>query len=852
MKPSIFLSHSGEDKKFVRGLGKDLQNAGAKVWIDEGEIELGDSLIDKISEGVDEMDYLAVVLSKTSVQSEWVKREVNIALTEEINNKKVKVLPLVIDDCTIPAFLRDKLYADFSDPINYQNSFELIVAKLGLQTEEDAKPIEPEELHNYAVFELFDCKGKTSEEIFEMLEVKTDHLLGLLEDFVLRLKDRKDIYKWVEEFDTQIQSIKSKWDDRRFKVAVMALMKSGKSTLLNSWIGNEYLPSGAVAETMRIIRIRHTQGKHIGVLSGEKKEVARGADEIRMYIREINSKARDLKKEEKEEELLLNVSLAVLNDRKINGCGFDILDTPGTNESGVATLQAKVERIAKQCDVIVYLMDFTKLKTKDEELMLENLKEWRSEIFDQLKNRMFFVVNKIDTSNRHDREKEMTHDEIKRYVKTIIKDSIDVEITQEDVILISAERALLGRLVESGNANMEQENDFKQIAFGEYGAEDATKEEALKAVPKILDKSGFKELEDKVLDVIYKKRSQIFFSSIVDDALRYVGQVSNNLEVGQAALNSNKEKVEGLQKEILKIQDELESFSKEKDKFKKKAEAIVHSSFLKFKKAVNYEIHSAFAGPNGSEPTHNWIEEKSTFWGKDYVIRHTNSNFVRDKFSQLHEHIIARIENQFDLIWNDLFEHLFQHFESHRVELEKKSLPITRKVERVLNEGLDIKLDPIPVRFEHPNFDHFYHQSVGQLSSLLNFKTESNMGFFEGLWHSFLRLFNAGREEVYTNITEVSYKKYASYINENLAPYLEKPRKLAIEVIDIKYLNTINSATQELKNFVARYVTIISEEIEAKGGSDADVHLRTASFKKDLAETQTILDNTKKLQSYIK
>ncbi|NGP90259.1 toll/interleukin-1 receptor domain-containing protein [Fodinibius halophilus] len=110
---NIFLSHSSSDKSFARRLGNVLRGKNFKVWIDEAEIKVGDSLIEKISEGIDSTDYLVVVLSKESCKSEWVKREVNIALTQEINQKKVKVLPCVIEECNIPPFLLDKKYADF-------------------------------------------------------------------------------------------------------------------------------------------------------------------------------------------------------------------------------------------------------------------------------------------------------------------------------------------------------------------------------------------------------------------------------------------------------------------------------------------------------------------------------------------------------------------------------------------------------------------------------------------------------------------------------------------------------------------------------------------------------------------
>ncbi len=82
--PSIFLSHSHSDKEFARRLANDLKKKGVKVWIDEAELEIGDSLIEKISEGIDSMDYLAVLLSPDSVSSNWVRKEISIAVVQGI------------------------------------------------------------------------------------------------------------------------------------------------------------------------------------------------------------------------------------------------------------------------------------------------------------------------------------------------------------------------------------------------------------------------------------------------------------------------------------------------------------------------------------------------------------------------------------------------------------------------------------------------------------------------------------------------------------------------------------------------------------------------------------------------
>ena len=121
--PSVFMSHNSQDKPFVRRLAKELENYGVKVWVDEAEIKIGESLTQKIGQAIEETDFFAVVLSKNSIDSEWVQRELQIAISKEMEKKKVVVLPLLLEPVSIPAFLKDKLYADFTKPDNYELSF---------------------------------------------------------------------------------------------------------------------------------------------------------------------------------------------------------------------------------------------------------------------------------------------------------------------------------------------------------------------------------------------------------------------------------------------------------------------------------------------------------------------------------------------------------------------------------------------------------------------------------------------------------------------------------------------------------------------------------------------------------
>jgi TIR domain len=50
----IFLSHNHNDKPFVRELASYLRRYGIEVWVDEAEIKIGDSLIEKVGQGIKE------------------------------------------------------------------------------------------------------------------------------------------------------------------------------------------------------------------------------------------------------------------------------------------------------------------------------------------------------------------------------------------------------------------------------------------------------------------------------------------------------------------------------------------------------------------------------------------------------------------------------------------------------------------------------------------------------------------------------------------------------------------------------------------------------------------------------
>lgn len=132
MNISIFLSHNHKDKMFVRKLATDLDAHGIKYWLDEAEMKIGDSLIKKIREGIDSVNYFAIILSPNSVNAPWVVNELDVAMNQQISNKPIKVLPIMLKECELPGFLIGKLYADFQDENYYEESFKKLVNSMGI------------------------------------------------------------------------------------------------------------------------------------------------------------------------------------------------------------------------------------------------------------------------------------------------------------------------------------------------------------------------------------------------------------------------------------------------------------------------------------------------------------------------------------------------------------------------------------------------------------------------------------------------------------------------------------------------------------------------------------------------
>ncbi|WP_428236451.1 toll/interleukin-1 receptor domain-containing protein [Gracilimonas sp.] len=112
----IFISHSSKDKWAARRISQELEGLGASTFLDEKDIKTGESIDDKIQEHLHDSDDLLILVSPSSVESQWVLIELGGALALK---KNVIPIFLYVGANEIPKPIGKLLGRDINDIEKY-------------------------------------------------------------------------------------------------------------------------------------------------------------------------------------------------------------------------------------------------------------------------------------------------------------------------------------------------------------------------------------------------------------------------------------------------------------------------------------------------------------------------------------------------------------------------------------------------------------------------------------------------------------------------------------------------------------------------------------------------------------
>ncbi|MBP0018405.1 MAG: dynamin family protein [Cyanobacteria bacterium SBLK] len=302
--------------------------------------------------------------------------------------------------------------------------------------------------------------------------------------------------------------------EQKYHVAVIAAMKAGKSTFLNALIGADVLASETESctvcrtdvrplsedEVPRLLEYREKQKQPVLVAEGDARMIRQHFLERTHLIRATDNRDRVIRF-----ELEYPID-AIGNFSALKG--FTLVDTPGPNEwqdgsfDSVMLKQTALE-VLRNCDVVLFILDYSSFKDNTNSELLRDLIEQRSDFLQRNRGAIYFILNKVDRKTEEDRPIQHVIDDLKR---TLTKFGIPEPI----IYPASAWQGLLAKMIQRGLATDVHLRNFKRFFGGRYARETPEGDLIVPSPQKIAPQA----LKDSLIPIIEKA----IVGEVVDNA----------------------------------------------------------------------------------------------------------------------------------------------------------------------------------------------------------------------------------------------------------------------------------------------------------------------------------------------
>ncbi|HLO86492.1 MAG TPA: dynamin family protein [Nostocaceae cyanobacterium] len=400
-------------------------------------------------------------------------------------------------------------------------------------------------------------------------------LLQYLQEIRQSRLSEGDDTKSLETVENDINRALTALKEQKYQVAVIAAMKAGKSTFLNSIIGADVLASETEACTVCRTDIRpidnHATSKLLEYRQGTRKpiEIAQGnSEEIRTKFIERTHEIRSKANTDQVIRFELQHPIEAISNLS-SLTGFTLVDTPGPNEwesanfSTVALKQTALEAL-RTCDAILFILDYSSFKDNTNAELLQDLIEQRKEFLAQNTGKIYFILNKVDRKAEKDRS-------IKDVMADLKQALIGFGIPDPIIYPASAWQGLLAKLIKSKVATKEHKSDFKNFFLARYIEEDEDGDPFVpklsEIAPKALTDSGIPRIETSVIQAVVQNSGWNFLS----DVLAKIDKAAKSIE---DTLNT---KISGWEMDIKVLKQKVEEYKKRSQNAKIKVENVKKS-----------------------------------------------------------------------------------------------------------------------------------------------------------------------------------------------------------------------------------------------------------------------------------
>lgn len=316
------------------------------------------------------------------------------------------------------------------------------------------------------------------------------------------------IQKTFEEYElcrqqaSQVKLLAEKLQKKDVTIAVIGQFKRGKTTMVNSILGQKILPTGIVPITSAVTRIEYSEGEagdtaRVFFLNGLSEEVP--VEDLHEYISEQEN--HDNERGVAEVELLTEADF--LKD------GLVLVDTPGVGSVHENNSKSAYD-FARESDGVIFMLSVDSPINQIEVEFLKSVRKYAG--------KFYFTVNKIDTVDEEDLAEYM------EYCTALISDIMgldDEDAKAIKLIPISAKKKIgieeLKELIRDDLLNkageiMKQSVSLKLLdILKNTGMQISSYREVLKMAPNVFNRrfnemNEFLESERAKLDAVTDKK----------------------------------------------------------------------------------------------------------------------------------------------------------------------------------------------------------------------------------------------------------------------------------------------------------------------------------------------------------
>ena len=355
-----------------------------------------------------------------------------------------------------------------------------------------------------------------------------------------------------------------------FEVNVVATMSAGKSTLINSLLGQRLMPAKQEACTATITEIKDNDSNHFEarVFDKEGNLIETQPDITYSIMERLNA-------DPAVSRIHVEGNIPFVTSEDVS---LVLVDTPGPNNSRDPEHKAATYRMLSESSktVVLYIMNATQLAVDDDSNLLGHVAESMKVGGKQSRDRFIFVVNKLDDFKKGE-------DSIDAAIKKVKDYLADNGIENPNIYPASALTALNIRTILAESDDDDDDDVYEEMYFENYAPLPASARgmignrlakaiEEENANEQALIHSGIVPIEEAIRMYVLKYAKTAKIKNIVDTFIKKL-ESAQSFETTKKEISSKQEEKDAIVARIDSIQAKLQS-GEEAKKFKTKINEI--------------------------------------------------------------------------------------------------------------------------------------------------------------------------------------------------------------------------------------------------------------------------------------